>query len=48
VVAGIGAAVLIAAQTLRLEFSFEWLAVLLLFAVWGVGKIIGGLLKRKK
>jgi hypothetical protein len=48
VVAGIGAAVLVAAQTLRLEFSFEWLAVLLLFAVWGVGRIIGGLLKRKK
>jgi hypothetical protein len=48
VVAVIGAAVLVAAQTLRLEFSFEWLAVLLLFAVWGVGRIIGGLLKREK
>lgn len=39
-----GMAAVIAAQTLRVKFSFEWLAGLLIFAVWGVGRVMGKLL----
>lgn len=31
--------------TVHLSFTFEWMALLLLFAVWGVGRIVSGLLR---
>jgi len=42
-----GVAVVVAAQTLRVKFTFEWLAGLLIFAVWGVGRVMGKLLSGK-
>jgi hypothetical protein len=47
-VAFAGAVVLITVQTVHLDFTFEWMALLLLFAVWGVGRIFNGLLKKEK
>ena len=45
-VAFFGVAAVIAAQTLRVKFAFEWMALLLLFAAWGVGRVVSGLLRR--
>ena len=46
-VAIMGAAAVITAQTLRVKFAFEWMALLLLFAAWGVGRVVSGLLRRE-
>jgi hypothetical protein len=48
VVAFFGTAAVITAQTLRVKFAFEWMALLLLFAAWGVGRVVSGLLRREQ
>jgi hypothetical protein len=39
------AVAVIASQTLRVKFTFEWMAGLLIFAVWGVARVMDKLLR---
>ena len=36
------------ALTVHMRFTFEWMALLLLFAAWGVGRIVSGLLRHSQ
>ena len=42
-----GVAAVIATRTLRVKFSFEWMAGLLIFAIWGAGKVMDKLLRKE-
>jgi hypothetical protein len=42
-----GAAAVIAARVLRVKFTFEWMAGLLVFAVWGAAKMMDRLLRKE-
>lgn len=42
-----GGGLSVIALTLRLKPSFEWLVVLMFFAVWGIGRILDRLLKKE-
>jgi hypothetical protein len=42
-----GGAAVIAARTLRIKFTFEWMAGLLIFAIWGAGKVMDNLLRKE-
>jgi hypothetical protein len=35
------------ALTLRLDLSFEWLVIIMLLTVWGIGRVVNWLLKRE-
>ncbi len=43
----LGAVVTALALTLRVTFAFEWSVILILFATWGLGRIVSGLLERE-
>jgi hypothetical protein len=42
-----GAVAVIATRVLRVKFSFEWMAGLLVFAIWGAGKMMDRLLRKE-
>ncbi len=42
-----GVAAVIATWKLRVKFSFEWMAGLLIFAIWGAGKVMDKLLRKE-
>jgi hypothetical protein len=41
------AAAVIATRVLRVKFTFEWMAGLLVFAIWGAGKMMDRLLRKE-
>lgn len=44
-VALVGAGSLVFGLKVKVGFTFEWMALLLLFTAWGVGRIVGGVLR---
>jgi hypothetical protein len=42
-----GVVAVIATRMLRVKFTFEWMAGLLVFAIWGVGKVMDKLLRKE-